>query len=226
MASKKDPAFLFYPSDFIMGTLTMNDDQVGKYIRLLCLQHSKGGKISEKDILKITIDYDQDIFEKFEQDEDGLFFNTRLLEEMTKRKEYSESRRKNKVGKTYHEDMKNICESHDEHMENTNTNINENINVFENEVKNKEVKHKYGEYKHVLLLDSEYDKLKADFTNADELIKYLDEYMEMKAVKYKSCNLAIRKWVVDAVNERSKKGASNGKDKKSSGEWGDIGTVL
>ena len=38
----KDPAFLFYPSDFLTGTMFMTDEQVGKYIRLLCAQHQKG----------------------------------------------------------------------------------------------------------------------------------------------------------------------------------------
>ena len=30
----KDPAVLFYTSDFLTGTMTMNDSQVGQYIRL------------------------------------------------------------------------------------------------------------------------------------------------------------------------------------------------
>jgi hypothetical protein len=33
----KDPAFLFYSNDFLSGTYTMSDDQVGKFIRLLCI---------------------------------------------------------------------------------------------------------------------------------------------------------------------------------------------
>ena len=37
----KDPAFLFYSSDFLSGTFTMTNEQIGKYIRLLCIQHQK-----------------------------------------------------------------------------------------------------------------------------------------------------------------------------------------
>lgn len=62
-------------------------------------------------------------------------------------------------------------------------------------------KHKFGNYKHVLLTDIELEKLKNDFTNYEELINYLDEYIEMKGYKAKNHNLAIRKWVADAVNE-------------------------
>lgn len=68
--------------------------------------------------------------------------------------------------------------------------------------KEKDIKHKYGEYKNVLLTEKEYQSLNSDFSNALELIKYLDEYIEMKGYKAKSHYLAIRKWVVNAVKER------------------------
>lgn len=96
MAKSKDPAFLFYPSDFILGTYTMSDEQVGKYIRLLCLQFSKGGKLTYDDILKV-LDKDEnelgrkdrEILEKFKIDEEGLYYNQRLLDEIKDREERS-----------------------------------------------------------------------------------------------------------------------------------------
>ena len=66
-------------------------------------------------------------------------------------------------------------------------------------------KHKHGEYSNVLLTDDEYNKLYKDYPNAKELITFLDEYIEMKGYKAKSHYLAIKKWVVDAVNERKAK---------------------
>lgn len=69
--------------------------------------------------------------------------------------------------------------------------------------KKKEPKHKYGEYQNVLLTEKEYYKLIDDFANADELIKFLDEYIEEKGYKSKSHNLAIRRWVVDAVKDKT-----------------------
>lgn len=63
-------------------------------------------------------------------------------------------------------------------------------------------KHKYGEYHHVLLKDEELQALKRDYPNWEELIKYLDEYIEMKGYKAKSHYLCIRKWVVDAVKKK------------------------
>ena len=62
-------------------------------------------------------------------------------------------------------------------------------------------KHKYGEYKNVLLKDEELQKLQQDYSNWEQLITYLDEYIEMKGYKAKSHYLAIKKWVVDAVKK-------------------------
>lgn len=66
-------------------------------------------------------------------------------------------------------------------------------------------KHKYGEYKNVLLKDEELQALQRDFTNWTELITFLDEYIEYKGYKAKSHYLAIRKWVVDAVKSEKRK---------------------
>lgn len=118
----KDPAFLFYSSDFLSGTMTMTDEQVGKYIRLMCLQHMKG-ELTEKDMLFICKTYDEDIWNKFERTEAGTFLNRRLQEVVEKRKSYSESRRKNRVGKT--KDVTNTSITYDNHMGNGNGNGNE-----------------------------------------------------------------------------------------------------
>lgn len=65
------------------------------------------------------------------------------------------------------------------------------------------LKHKYGLYKHILLSDKELSALKNEYPNYEELIKYLDEAIEMKGYKYKNHYLAIKKWVVNAVRENN-----------------------
>lgn len=74
-------------------------------------------------------------------------------------------------------------------------------------------KHKYGEYKHVLLTDEEYKKLQEEYDpyHAQKAIKYLDEYIEMKGYKAKSHYLAIKKWVFNALEEEIRRNAKNGK---------------
>lgn len=72
--------------------------------------------------------------------------------------------------------------------------------------KKKPVKNKHGEYGNVKLTDSEFEKLASDHGEAlrDKAISFLDEYIEEKGYKSKSHNLAIRRWVIDAVKEKSK----------------------
>lgn len=138
MGKVKDPAFLFYPQDFLVGTMTMSDEQVGQYIRLLCLQHSKGGKLTEKDILKFTGTYDDEIMEKFVLYEDG-YANPRLLEEMQKRIDHSLKQKENIMKRWNKKDDTNVIPPYN----NGNTRVipleNENENVIE-DIKSLDVK--------------------------------------------------------------------------------------
>ena len=138
----KDPALLFYTSDFLTGTFTMSNEQVGKYIRLLCLQHQKG-TLTEKDMLNICKTYDEDIFIKFKKNGSGNYYSERLKLEAEKRKAYSESRKHNREGKV--KDKKNICKSYDSHMENEIEIEDEDINKGE-VVKTKQHLFKNSEY--------------------------------------------------------------------------------
>lgn len=74
----------------------------------------------------------------------------------------------------------------------------------------KEPKHIYGEYKKVKLKDSEQSKLLNELgTEKFQLcIKMLDEYKEQNGKKYASDYLAIRNWVIKAVNQELKKGVT------------------
>ena len=123
----KDPAVLFYTSDFLSGTFTMDNEQVGKYIRLLCLQHQKG-KLSEKDMLSICKAYDNEIWDKFKI-EDGFYYNERMYNETIRRQKFSESRRNNAKSTK----KESTSEAYAEHMETETENrtitINENINI-------------------------------------------------------------------------------------------------
>lgn len=83
----KDPAFLFYPSDFLTGTMFMSNEQVGIYIRLLCSQHQHGG-IIDKDSFNALVGNNYLIKNKFIETEIG-FYNERLTIEMEKRNKKS-----------------------------------------------------------------------------------------------------------------------------------------
>lgn len=68
----------------------------------------------------------------------------------------------------------------------------------------KPVKHKHGEFQNVLLTDAEFEKLGEDYgiPLRDQAISFFDAYIEEKGYKSKSHNLALRRWVIDAVNSR------------------------
>lgn len=83
----KDPAFLFYPSDFLTGTMFLNNEQIGIYIRLLCSQHQHGGLIDTISFDSL-VDNNQLLKSKFIETKDG-YYNERLAIEMNKRNKKS-----------------------------------------------------------------------------------------------------------------------------------------
>jgi len=173
LLSMKDPAFLFYSSDFLTGTMLLNMEQKGKYITLLCLQHNKG-KLTEKDMLSICGSYDADVFAKFTKDEDGCFFNERLSLEVQKRKAYSESRRNNRIKK----DVSNISKTYVPHMENENENRNEIIIEDANEKKTTRKKFVKPHEDDVYNLMGELNAKGGNFLTEDKLVNFARTFMD------------------------------------------------
>jgi len=87
----KDPAFLFYTQDFIVGVQTMNFEERGKYITILSLMHQQG-RMSEETISFLVGCISVNLKSKFCVDENGLWYNKRLETETEKRKKFIESR--------------------------------------------------------------------------------------------------------------------------------------
>lgn len=85
MSKAKDPAFLFYPNDFLAGTIELTDEETGQYIKLLCLQFNNDGYLTERQIDRFTSS--PEVKEKFSKNEKGQYFNERLLTVMSQRKE-------------------------------------------------------------------------------------------------------------------------------------------
>lgn len=77
-------------------------------------------------------------------------------------------------------------------------------------------KHKYGDYKHVLLTDEQYKKLVSDYgeSTITEYIKKVDDWIQLKGkTPYKDFNLAIRNWL-SKDNITKKEAEPNGTDSK------------
>ncbi len=99
----KDPAFLFYPGDFMGGTMGFNRQCKGAYIDLMMGQFNMG---------RMTLEEVQDIlgtddFNKYWESKlknkfvclEGKYFNKRLEYEIERRKTYTATRRDNLSGK-------------------------------------------------------------------------------------------------------------------------------
>lgn len=90
----KDPAFLFYSQDFIVGTNTMPFLERGQYITILCQMHQQG-RLSEETIRFLVGSVSDKLKSKFLIDDDGKWYNERLELEIEKRKAFTASRRRN-----------------------------------------------------------------------------------------------------------------------------------
>jgi hypothetical protein len=91
----KDPAFLFYPGNWLGGTMGMTFEEKGCYIELLMMQfnHGKFTEEQAKRVLSICFDNAWPTL-KHKFDTDGTYYwNKRMQEEVEKRKNYIESRR-------------------------------------------------------------------------------------------------------------------------------------
>ena len=123
----KDPAFLFYPGDWLTGTMGLNFEEKGAYFELLIFQFSTGKftKAQAKQVLSIC---SASVFDKVLQklDTDGTYFwKQRLSDEIEKRKKFSESRRNNAKSNKKQELPPT---AYAKHMENRDINENESVN--------------------------------------------------------------------------------------------------
>ena len=127
----KDPAFLFYPGDWNLGTMHMNLLEKGAYMELLMLQFARGKftLAHAKHMLNGSFDIVWPcVSEKFKTD--GTFFwNERLEEEKIKRSKYTESRRSNgSIKNQPNKNKKSYAKHMLNHMEDENENENVDIN--------------------------------------------------------------------------------------------------
>jgi uncharacterized protein YdaU (DUF1376 family) len=128
----KDPAFLFYPGDYVSGTMGMTFEEKGAYMDLLMLQFNRGHMNTH--MIQHTVGHLWNQVKcKFIQDNEGLWYNVRLDVEKEKRKTFTESRRNNMKPKdkpSYETPYETHMQHHmDSHMENENENINKDINT-------------------------------------------------------------------------------------------------
>jgi uncharacterized protein YdaU (DUF1376 family) len=91
----KDPAFLFYPNDYLGGTMGFTLEQHGAYLILLIYQFNNGPFSAANGRSIVGESLFNSITHKFDCDDNGLLHNARLSQEIDKRRKHSEHQREN-----------------------------------------------------------------------------------------------------------------------------------
>ncbi|MCH7724603.1 MAG: conserved phage C-terminal domain-containing protein [Bacteroidetes bacterium] len=120
----KDPAFLFYPGDYLRDTQCLSEKTQVAYDRIMC-EHMRNICISQKQLNFFTKRLSEDEKEELKMILKKINSGYQIewvAESIEKRRTYSESRRKNRTGK-----KRNISKTYDPHMENESENVNEII---------------------------------------------------------------------------------------------------
>lgn len=118
----KDPAVLFYCSDFMEGTRLFSYEEKGKYITLLCDQKAVYPEhLPKNHMITICGSLSSKIIKKFSIDSGGNYFNERMEYEIKRRIRYCDSRSNNKSGRKKKKSYDLSYENHmDAHMGNGN----------------------------------------------------------------------------------------------------------
>ena len=111
-----DPAFLFYPGDYLRDTQCLSEKSQVAYDRIMC-EHMRNICISKQQLnfftKRLTDDEKQEVFHLLTEI-DGGYQISWVADSIAKRQRYSESRRNNrkKGGKTYDEHMMAVASLH------------------------------------------------------------------------------------------------------------------
>ena len=145
--ANKDPAFLFYSGDFLVGVSDLTMEERGQYITLIALQHQKG-HLSKRAIDLSIPNISDFVLAKFQTDKNGCYYNARVEEEIKKRENYTKSQREKVLkrwGKNTEEYTEVSSEDIPRYIPTENENKNEikdidnnlyNLNTDENAIKN------------------------------------------------------------------------------------------
>lgn len=222
----KDPAFLFYPGDYLRDTQCLSEKSQVAYDRIMC-EHMRNIVVSKDKVDFFTKGMDEAekkyLLSLMVKKKDGFQIDW-VAESISKRIAYSESRRKNRA-KSHDDHMFNTGK----HMENENEIVNENINEGEVEqekgVRGKNESVAAAEPAHPLqafienlpnvkrlgpITTIQAQTLEKKFPA--EIIMDVLEAMENHkglAKKYTSCYLTITSWCRRRMDDRGENGISN-----------------
>lgn len=189
----KDPAFLFYPGDWLGGTMGMTFEEKGAYLELLVMQwHCR--RIAKPNAIRVVgLELWQKISAKFSEDKEG-FYNKRLELEVIKRKQHAEKQSIN-AKKRWNSSNKNyVCDG----IANAMPLENENINRNEDEI----IKGVQGENELTI-------------SDVDNTIEYVDRIKQVKLTAKEVINF----WEAFKLNQAEPAYLSRSKKIKHFRDW-------
>jgi len=131
-------------------------------------------------------------------------FRNQFLRDIEKYDVFCESQRKRRLGKGKNQTEPNKPTVTKE----TNGTNSVSVSVSKSVSDIKKKKKQYSDFNNVLLLDSEFEKIKEKFNDYEKKINNLGEYMKMKGASYKDHYLTILNW---ARRDEEKSGTSQKK---------------
>jgi len=206
--------FPFYYGDYLKDTMQLSAERHGIYLLLMihCWQNEYIDDDIESMCMIAKVHEENKsllyILDKYFVKKDDKYYQNRITKELKCAKENKEKRvkkAKDAANKRWNNDATSNAPSIPQAMpegmpescpSSSSSSSQSSIPTKSTLKSKKEQKHKYGEYKHVLLTEDQYDKLFTDYgrLKPEEMITNLDEYIETTGKIYKNHNLVMRKW--------------------------------
>ncbi len=161
------PSMPFYPFEFISETMFLTNEQIGKYIKMLCAFYMHG-RLAWERLASVCGGADSELLSLLDVDENGFYYKKKLEAESERREAFLKSKIEKKAASARKRSAK---------------------------TEKSDSKRSYGIYDNVMLTDEEYEELCDRFgTGTDARIKALSEYMKISGKTYKSHYAVIISW--------------------------------
>lgn len=197
-------SFVMY-TDYIDQISLLTDEEAGQLLKAV-MQYAKSGELPEIDnrMVSLTLSF---IIAQIDRDNEKYEAKIEKLKAAGQQGGLAKAKNAKANASQATKDLAFLAD---------NVNVNVDVNVNDNDIKkiNKKsapVRHKYGEYKNVLLSDEELEKLKNQFPgDYEKRIENLSSYMRSKGKTYKDHLATIRNWARrDEAEAKEKQAAVN-----------------
>ena len=198
----QDPAFLFYPGDYLRDTQCLSEKVQVAYDRIMC-EHMRNICITQQQLKFFTKKLSEDEIDELKMvltEIEGGYQIKWVAESIVKRRDYSESRRKNRT--SVKKDKTNISKTYDSHMENEIENEIKDVVVIEKKIWQNSSQKKWVDDNcpttlkmQKPLTEEGLNKLIAEFgmTKVEEKLLAMENMPSLKK-KYKDAVSTCRSW--------------------------------